>query len=388
MTVSRKRISFISIVLVCVMLLSSVSVGAISMNSTKTGKSAGGEIAVHYIDVGQGDSILVCLPNGKTVLIDAGNNGDGDVVINYLKSQGVSKIDAIIGTHPHEDHIGGMDDVINAFSIGSVYMPNCTTTTKTYKDVIAAIEKKGLTITRAKAGVAINLDSNAKIAIVAPNVDKYSNTNNYSAVLRLTYGSTALLFTGDAEELSENEMLKKGCDLSANTLKVGHHGSDTATGDAFLAAVDPASAVISVGTGNRYGHPHQSTLDKLKAGKVRLYRTDKNGTVVLHDNGSAISFETVTTKSAIRKITTQKRALLNRSTAASKQYTIDRFEGNYAVLEDNNRMMSDVPIKLIPHGSKEGDIISFDESGTGVVDKADTATRNSVAQKLLNSVMK
>ncbi|MCT4605668.1 MAG: MBL fold metallo-hydrolase [Marinisporobacter sp.] len=247
-----------------------------------------GDLKIHFIDVGQADSILI--KNGEsTMLIDAGNNGDADLVVNYLKNQGINQLDYVIGTHPHEDHIGGLDAVINNFDIGKVYMPKVTHTSKTFKDVITAIKKKGLKITNPTVGGIIPL-GDAKGVILAPNSKEYKDYNDYSIVLKLTYGNTSFLFTGDAEGLSEKEMMRNGLDLSADVLKLGHHGSHSSTTIDFLNKVNPKYAVIMTEIGNDYGHPHKETMDKLKNKNIPVYRTDESGNIVATSDGNKISF--------------------------------------------------------------------------------------------------
>ncbi|XXF54581.1 ComEC/Rec2 family competence protein [Thermoanaerobacterium thermosaccharolyticum] len=252
--------------------------------------SISGTLKVHFINVGQGDSEFIQAPSGKTMLIDAGTNEAGNSVVSYLKNLGISRIDILVGTHPHEDHIGGMDNVINSFDIGQFYMPKVTTTTKTFEDVLTAAKSKGLSITTAKAGIILDLGSDIKAEMLAPNGTKYDDLNNYSAVIKLTYGNTSFLFTGDASSQSEEEMLNKGYNLKANVLKVGHHGSSSATTLPFLQAVNPKYAVISCGKNNDYGHPHKETMDKLKNAGIIVYRTDECGTIVATSDGNNISF--------------------------------------------------------------------------------------------------
>lgn len=247
-------------------------------------------LEVHFIDVGQGDSILVKTPNGKSLLIDAAKNTEGSKVVQYIKSQGIGKLDALVGTHPHEDHIGGMDMVVKAFDIGSIYMPKISTTTRTFKDLLNAIGKKGLKIDTAKAGVDIGIDKSVKISILAPNSSDYEELNDYSAVIKLTYNKTSFLLTGDAGNISEREMLSKGYSLKADVLKVGHHGSRTSTSDEFLKAVNPSYAVISVAESNEYGHPHKETLRELKGANIQILRTDESGTVIASSDGKTIKF--------------------------------------------------------------------------------------------------
>ncbi|HUM58921.1 MAG TPA: ComEC/Rec2 family competence protein [Bacillota bacterium] len=250
------------------------------------------EMKVHFLDVGQGDSILIQFPDGRNMLVDAGGNDDASTVVNYLKKTGVKRLDYLIGTHPHEDHIGSLDTVINSFQIGEVFMPKVTHTTRTFQDVLEAIDRKGLQINPARAGVTIMEDGMLAARILAPCGEKYDELNDYSAVIMLTCGEVSFLLTGDAEALSEKEILASGASIKADVLKVGHHGSSSSTSAAFLKAVGPRYAVISVGAENDYGHPHQATLDRLKKQNVEVIRTDKQGTIIFTTDGKELSFTT------------------------------------------------------------------------------------------------
>ena len=247
-----------------------------------------GELRVSFIDVGQGDSEFIELPNGETLLIDAGTNETGADVVNYIESLGYSSIDYVVGTHPHEDHIGGLDDVIRTFDVESVYMPKVTADTKTFEDVLDAVAEKGLSINTAKAGVSIVDGEDLSVKMLAPVLDEYDNTNDYSAVIRIVYDDTSFIFMGDAEQYAED--LITG-DVDSDVLKVGHHGSSTSTGEAFLERVSPSYAVISCGFDNSYGHPHTETIEKL--GGIPVFRTDEMGTIVATSEGSEISFRTL-----------------------------------------------------------------------------------------------
>lgn len=253
-------------------------------------KQEGQGLAVHYIDVGQADSILVNLPGTLTMLIDAGNNTDEDKVISYLKSQGIERIDILIGTHPHEDHIGALDSVIKSFDIGKIYMPKISHTSKTFKDVLLAVQEKDYKVSSPVTGENIFEQDSLKLQFLAPLSTKYEELNNYSIVTKLTYGDTSFLFTGDAEDVSEKEMLKafRG-ELKADVLKVGHHGSASSTTTEFLKAVSPAYALISVEDQNSYGHPHKEVIEKLDKSGVKTFRTDKQGTVVMMSDGKQIN---------------------------------------------------------------------------------------------------
>lgn len=254
------------------------------------------DLEVRYIDVGQGDSTLVLLPDGKNMLIDAGTNSGAKSLVKELKNSGIEKIDYLIATHPHEDHIGGMDNVINEFEIGKIYMPKVdssqTPTTKTYEDVLDAVSDKGLKISRGKGGDRIIKGENLDIMFVAPNSSKYSDLNSYSIAVKVVYGKNSFLFMGDAEQDSEKEIIDSGYNIEANVLKCGHHGSNTATSKDFVEKVSPKYAVISCGKKNSYGHPHEETLDTLNEFGVKIYRTDTDGTVTVKSDGSKITINT------------------------------------------------------------------------------------------------
>ncbi|MEG0772576.1 ComEC/Rec2 family competence protein [Clostridium sp.] len=247
-----------------------------------------GELKVSFIDVGQADSILL-QQGDKFMLIDAGNNGDAQVVQDYLTSQGVKKLEYFIGTHKDEDHIGGADGVINSFNVGKVYFPKQVATTQTYKDFVTAVKNKGLSLTVPKVGEEFKLGE-AAVTVLAPISSEYEDSNDYSIVVKVTFGSTSFLLSGDAEARSEKELVASGKDLSATLLKVGHHGSLTSTSEAFLDKVNPKFAVISAGTGNKYGHPAQEIMDRLKAKGVTVFRTDEQKTIIATSNGKEINF--------------------------------------------------------------------------------------------------
>ncbi len=260
-----------------------------SSSSNPASTMAKGTLQVHYIDVGQADSILIKAADGTAVLIDAGNNTDGPDVVNYLKSQQVKELAAVIATHPHEDHIGGFDTVMKNFPVKAVYMSNALSTTKTFEEFISAVKASGAKRIQAKAGVALDVPGLTG-QFLAPNSSEYEELNNYSAVLSLTCGKVTFLFTGDAEDISENEMLRSGQGLKADVLKVGHHGSSTSTTSSFLKAVSPQYAIIPVESGNDYGHPAASTLARLSDAGVQVFRTDKDGTIVATCDGEAVTY--------------------------------------------------------------------------------------------------
>ena len=246
------------------------------------------ELTVHYIDVGQGDATLIeC--DEQYMLIDAGNNDKGTLIQNYLMKQGVETLDYVIGTHPDADHIGGLDVAIYKFDCETIILPDVEKDTKTYQDVILAIDEKGYKITAPVVGETYSLGS-AEFTIIAPN-DYYSlNANDNSVGILLQNGENRFLFVGDAEEDSEVDILNNGIDILADVYKVSHHGSKNATTDAFLAAVSPSYAVFSVGEENAYGHPNAEVLNKLREAGVLVFRTDEQGTIIAVSDGETITW--------------------------------------------------------------------------------------------------
>lgn len=246
------------------------------------------ELIVSFLDVGQADCILIELPNEQNMIIDGGNRGDGPDVVKYIKDREIEKIDYVVATHPHEDHIGGLPDVISQFNIEKIYMPKKSANTKIFETLLNTINDKGKKIERAYGGMDIINDENLKVNILAPNSDNYDETNEYSVVIKVVYGNTSYLFTGDAEQDSEKEMIDRGYNLKSDVLKVGHHGGRTSSTDAFLDKVKPRYAVISTEKGNSYGHPHKEVLNRLEDLGTKILRTDEIGTVVIKSNGEEI----------------------------------------------------------------------------------------------------
>lgn len=248
-------------------------------------------LEIHFIDVGQADCILI-KSNEEAMLIDAGNNDDADLIENYLKNQGIEVLNYVIGTHPHEDHIGSLDFVINNFNIKNVIMPKKATTTKTFEDVVAAIENNTLSITLPKAGDKYTI-GDAEFTILSPVKEDYgSNLNNYSVSILLAYGENKFIFTGDAEKEVEEDILETKINIDADLMKMGHHGSTTSNSENFLDKISPKIAVITCGVDNSYGHPHQETLDTLTKRKVETYRTDLQGNIIVISDGINIDVKT------------------------------------------------------------------------------------------------
>lgn len=245
-------------------------------------------LKVHYLDVGQGDSIFIELPNNETMLIDAAESYQSEKIINYLKNLNYQKIDYVIGTHPHTDHIGGLKDIINTFEIGKIYMPKAVSTTRTYESLLMTIKEKNLKINTAKAGTSIIDTDTLKINILAPNSETYTEINNYSAVTKITYGTTKFLFMGDAEKLSENEIKEN---VTADVIKIGHHGSNTSSSIDFIKKVNAKYGIISVGLNNKYNLPKEETITNWKNSGTKIYLTSINGTITAISDGTNIKIE-------------------------------------------------------------------------------------------------
>lgn len=253
-------------------------------NTSPTFQEVNSNLIVSYLDVGQADAILI-QNNDEAMLIDAGNNEDGPLLVDYFQKNNLTNFEYVVGTHPHEDHIGGLDDIINNFGIGTIYMPDVITTTKTFTDILDAIEQKNYNFNVPKIGEQFTLGE-ATIEVIYTGTDT-KELNNTSIILKLIFGNTSFLFMGDAENKVEEEILSDN--IQADVLKIGHHGSEYSTNDNFLNKVNPDYAIISVGENNSYGHPHSTILNKLNERNIEIHRTDKEGTVVVTSDGNNIS---------------------------------------------------------------------------------------------------
>ena len=247
-------------------------------------------LTVHYIDVGQADcALLEC--DGEYILIDGGNVADSSLVVSYLEKQGVTRLEAVVCSHAHEDHVGGLPGVLAVFETAAVYAPTRTYSSNCFDDFVYYTDQQGLTITIPAAGDTFSFGG-ATATVLGP-VQSYAEPNNTSIVLMVRFGDTKFLFTGDMETDAENDMLDywgEDFDWSANVLKVGHHGSDTSTSYRFLNAVMPTYGVISVGEGNSYGHPCEVPLSRLDDADVTVLRTDELGTIVATSDGKTVTF--------------------------------------------------------------------------------------------------
>ena len=296
---------------------------------------------VHFLNVGQADSTLITCGD-HAMLIDAGKNDDKEPILNYIQNKaGLTHLDYMIGTHPHEDHIGSMDSVIEAVSVDTVMLPNVTANTRTFQDVLTAIDEKGLSITVPEVGETYSL-GDASFTILGPVSDYGDNLNDWSIALKITYGNTSFIFTGDAEADAEADMLGTGLDLSADVYQVGHHGSRTSSSSALLDAISPRYAVISCGAGNDYGHPHQETLDALSARNIEVYRTDLLGTIVAATDGNSISFSTAFGSGSSGSS--------SENQSSSSSTTVISDDGQYS--QDNSASSSDVTVHITKTGEK------------------------------------
>lgn len=247
-----------------------------------------GILAVHYLDVGQGDSVFLELPNGQCMLIDASEAMYSGRIIETIRSLSYDRIDYVIATHPHADHIGGIADVLKAFSIGCIYLPDVSASTATYIGMAETILELDIEARVAETGVKVLADGMLQASFLAPSTIDPSDQNRNSAVLYLTYGNTRFLFMGDADTTVENSL---SGNIDCDVLKVGHHGSRTASGSDFLQRCSPAYAVISCGQGNSYGHPHEEALQRLRGSGTEILRTDLSGTITICSDGNRLTVE-------------------------------------------------------------------------------------------------
>lgn len=248
-------------------------------------------LKVHFLGIGQGDCILI-QQGHHSILIDAGYRMNGKSIVKYIKNHGIDRFDYIIVTHPHPDHIGGLTDILRAFEVDKLIMPCIEYTRNNYREVMHAIYEKQIDMIYPIPGNCYNFGS-GHFEILAPNSREYARLNNYSVVIKLIFGNTSFLFTGDAEKLSEYEMLMARLDVRADVLKIGHHGSSTSSSLQFLRAVSPEHAVLSTGRRSFYGHPDKLTLDNLYSIGTNVYRTDKSGNIIAISDGVDIIFNKV-----------------------------------------------------------------------------------------------
>ncbi|MGU8983276.1 ComEC/Rec2 family competence protein [Clostridium perfringens] len=248
------------------------------------------ELMISYMDVGQGDAAYIKV-NGNDILIDAGLRSNSKELLEQLKAKNIDDFELVIATHPHEDHIGGMVDVFKEYEVKAFYSPKITHTTKTYENLVKAVKDEGLKTKELKGGMVIDLGEGAKFEVFTPQKSEYEELNDYSPIMKLSFGDTSYLFTGDAEKLAEEEALAKyKTSLDSDVIKFGHHGSSSSSSNAFIEAVSPKYGIISCAKDNKYGHPHRETLDIIKKYNIKTFRTDTDGEIILTSDGKSINF--------------------------------------------------------------------------------------------------
>lgn len=267
------------VVLLCIFLLAGCTE---TLNEEKVSVTAGHEMRVHFIDVGQGDSIFIESPNGKTMLVDGGVKGAGQNVVSYLKELGVKKLDIVVATHPDADHIGGLIPVLNSIDIGQFYDSGKVHTSQTFEEMLTLIDTKNIPYNVPKTGDSIAFDDDINVKVLNANENATDN-NDASIVLKIAYGNVSFLLTADAGVSLEKEMMQD--DVKATILKVGHHGSNTSSSAEFIQAVHPEVTILSYGEGNKYGHPHAEVVERLQAIGSKIYATAEVGTVIVSTDG-------------------------------------------------------------------------------------------------------
>lgn len=291
-----KKRSYLPMILFVTMLISLVGiyvlldygiVGVEKSSEVTRIQSVNKPVKVHFIDIGQGDSILIEVLD-KKILIDAGEKEHAQTIIDYLGTYDVEKLDLVFLTHPHEDHIGGMGEVLSAFEIGEFYMPEKELVTRSYQRMTDALIEKGKTIKYLKGGMKFEFGETIKLDILSPNKESYMNPNNYSPIMRLSIGNNAFVFTGDAEEIVETEVIRTGAELSADVLKAPHHGSKTSSSVPFLEKVSPTYIVVTSELGNDHNLPSPEILERYGEIGARTLLTEEMGSIVFGADGKEV----------------------------------------------------------------------------------------------------
>jgi len=249
-------------------------------------------LRLDFIDVGQGDAILVTSSTGETLLVDSGGRSQEKRILSFLRDRGIANLDYVIATHPHEDHIGAMAAIIRAFPIDFFYMPDAVNNTAAFSTMISALEESKAVVQEAREGIVLAWKA-GKITLLAPfPITSATSLNNSSVVVYIEYGTTSMLLCGDAEEEVESRILTKYPTLRADLIKLGHHGSSTSSTPSFIDHLKPYVAIVTCGTDNDYGLPHRETLQLLESRRIELYRTDTNGSITVYSDGTALYAET------------------------------------------------------------------------------------------------
>lgn len=279
------------IVVILGVLSSFLDEGFISENFLTVREDTEGLLNIYYLDVGQGDATYINIGNFD-ILIDAGSKSEKEKLIQQLEELNIDDFEMVIATHPHEDHIGGMEAVFERYNVKEFYMPKVTHTSKVFENMITAVDNEGIKVKIIKDGVTFDLGNGAYIDVYSPMYESYNNLNDYSPIMKLTFGENVFMFTGDAEAPVELEVVEKyGGYLKSDVLRFGHHGSSTSSTEEFIQAVNPKYGVISTGTNNMYGHPHREVLSLISEYGIETYRTDIDGQVVFISDGKTITVQ-------------------------------------------------------------------------------------------------
>lgn len=314
-----------------------------TVNDVKNDES---DIVIHYIDVGQGDSTFIELPDGSTMLIDAGEIDQGGNVATYIFSQGYDTIDYVVATHAHSDHIGGLTEVIESFKVNKFYMTEASATTSVYENMLSAVEKSNALVHTVMAGDTILNSGNLSVEVVAPKAYDEEEQNNNSIVIKITYGDNKFLFTGDAEKEEEDGIWTN---IKCDVLKIGHHGSNSSTTSNFLKKVEPKYAVISCGLGNSYGHPTDEVLTRLEKNNIEVYRTDLQGTIVASSDGKTINFNVVPAAKTVEEKSQTTEVLTYVLNISSKKIHLSDCS-SVKEMNENNKKITDNYDKAISEG--------------------------------------
>ncbi len=288
----NKKAQILTIIVFAIIALGGAIFGNDIVSKEPKVENLNGNLEISYLNVGQGDSAYIKV-NDFDILIDAGPRSDADALLQQLEEKDIDDFEMIIATHPHEDHIGGMAKVFEKYDVESFYMPKVTHTTKTFENMVNAINKEGIKIKQIKEGMSFDLGEGAKIDVYSPIYESYEEFNDYSPIMKLTFGQNEFMFTGDAEAHAEQDVVAKyPTNLKADVLKFGHHGSSTSSTEEFVKAVSPKYGIISCGVDNTYGHPHRETLEKISKYNIEAYRTDKQGQINVTSDGMTIKIKT------------------------------------------------------------------------------------------------